>query len=133
MIVDEPARFTMAELEESSGVTARNIRYYISNGLVSPALGKGSARYFTSQHLLELEFVARQRALHYSLDEIRELLEAVSEPEPEAIGRGEVWERIHLHPTLELSIRGDAPESVRALVDSLRSVSRDWFGDDEPG
>lgn len=131
MNVDQSSRFTLTELEEASGFPERTIRYYISNGLVSAAFGRGRSRYFTSQHLTELEWVASQRAKHFSIEEIRAQMARDAEPEPEV--SGEMWERITLHPGLELSIRGDAPQSVRALARELQEVAGDWFGDEPPG
>lgn len=127
---NEPGRFTLAELEDSSGVPERTIRFYISNGLVSQARGKGRSRYFTSEHLRELEYVAKQRAQHFSIDEIR--AQMVRETEAEPAAAGEPWERVYLHPALELSMRADAPDNVRALAAALRASALDWFGDDEP-
>lgn len=123
----EPSRFTLAELVEASGVSERRIRFYISNNLVSPAYGRGRSRYFTSQHLAELEWVASQRSKRYSIDEIRQQIAEDTVPEPEE--SGEIWERIHLHPGLELSVRADAPDGTRALAKELQRAARDWFGD----
>ena len=38
----EPYRYTMADLEAESGLPARTIRYYITQGLLPPARGRGA-------------------------------------------------------------------------------------------
>ena len=57
MQAGEP-RFSLAELEESSGLNTRTIRFYIEQGLVPPALGRGRSRYFTPDHLRILAEIA---------------------------------------------------------------------------
>ncbi|HUG16349.1 MAG TPA: MerR family transcriptional regulator [Thermomicrobiales bacterium] len=131
MIDDQSSRFTLAELEDASGVSGRTIRFYISNQLVSPAHGRGRSRYFTPNHLRELEYVATLREKHFSIDEIRERM--AHDAAPAATDAGEQWERFELRAGLELLVRGDVPDNVRALARELRSVARDWFGDDETG
>jgi DNA-binding transcriptional MerR regulator len=128
VIDDHSSRFTLSELVEASGVSARTIRYYISKQLVSQALGRGRSRYFTSEHLREVAYVARLREQHFSVDEIRDQM--AQEVEPASPATGETWERLELHAGLELSIRSDVPENVRALARELQVIARDWFGDE---
>jgi DNA-binding transcriptional MerR regulator len=131
VLPDEPARFTIADLVEASGLTERTIRYYIQEGLVSPALGRGRARYYTTQHMQELTAVADLRNRHLSIDEIRERLSPQGRPAARRNDLdGETWERVYLHPDLELAIRANAPESVRALARDLRDRAHEWLGND---
>jgi DNA-binding transcriptional MerR regulator len=129
----EPARFTLAELVEASGVPERTIRFYVSEGLVPPALGRGKSRYYTPQHLEALAFVSGLRGQRLSIDEIRTRLSQSSNAE--SIVSGDIWERILLHDGLELHIRSNVPESVRSLAEELRLRARQWFGehDSDPG
>ena len=123
----ETPRFTMSDLVESSGLNERTIRYYISEGLVSPARGRGRSRYYTPQHLEQLERAKALRSRRLSIDEIREQLSSVTTAEPAV---GEHWERVQLHPTLELHLRDDAPEAIRALQRQLIALAREWLGDE---
>lgn len=125
MDVGEP-RFSMAELVESSGLQERTIRYYISQGIVDPALGRGRSRYFTPRHLVQLEQVARLRKLRLSIEEIRARLAVPAVTEPAA---GDRWDRIALHPSLELHLREDAPEAIRALARQVVDLAQDWLGE----
>lgn len=121
-------RFTLAELVEASGLPERTVQYWITEGLVSPALGRGRARYYTPAHLLELTRVQQLRAERLSIEEIRQRLTAEAAPPPDAAH--EHWRRIRLHPDLELHLRDDAPEGVAALARELAERAREWFGDE---
>ncbi len=125
MEAGEP-RFSLAELEESSGLNARTIRFYIEQGLVPPALGRGRSRYFTPDHLRILAEIAHLREQRLSLDEIRERL--AGQPATDGID-GESWRRLRLHPGLELHVRADASEGVRELAARITTLAAGWFGD----
>jgi DNA-binding transcriptional MerR regulator len=120
-------RFSLADLVESSGLSERTVRNFITEGLVPPALGRGRSRYYTTDHLARLELVARLRAERLSFDEIRERLSA---PDTTTTPDGETWQRLTLHPDLELLVRDDASESVQALARELALQARQWFGDE---
>lgn len=117
-------RFTMAELVEATGLSARTIRYYIEQGIVMRAKGRGRASYYTPEHLERLARVADLRERGLSLEEIREAV-APSVPQPQS--PGEVWERRMIHPTLEIMVREDAPEEVRLLVRRFEELADQWF------
>ena len=120
-------RFSLAELVEASGLAERTVRHFITEGLVPPALGRGRSRYYTTEHLARLELVARLRAERLSFDEIRERL---TESDANATTEGETWQRLTLHPDLELLVRGDASESVQALARELARQAQRWFGEE---
>lgn len=119
-------RFSLAELVEASGLPERTVRHFITEGLVPSALGRGRSRYYTTDHLARLELVARLRAEKRSFDEIRERLAGADE---EAAPAGDTWQRIALHPDLELHVRAGSPESVRTLAAELVQQARRWFGE----
>ena len=127
----EPARLSMQEVVDGSGLSERTVRYYISQGLVPRAFGRGSSAYYTSAHVLLLARIADLRSQQRSLEEIRALLsEQVASPDDTVTER---WLRVRLHDDLELHVRADAPQQLRALVERLRQVTNDWFygGSDE--
>jgi DNA-binding transcriptional MerR regulator len=124
----DPPRFSLAELVEASGVPERTVRSFITEGLVPPALGRGKARYYTSDHLERIELVAQLRADRLSFHEIRQRLAPPVEPRSNL--DAEPWRRVVLHPDLELHIRDGAPDSIDALARELTAVARRWFGDE---
>jgi DNA-binding transcriptional MerR regulator len=126
---DQP-RFTAAELEDATGVSARNIRYYIQEGLVSPSAGRGKSAYYTAAHVEQLTLARDLRARGLSLEEIREALA----PVPEAVEDDrERWHRIKLRDDLEIHMRADAPEAVQELTRQFREQFRNWLGPDPDG
>lgn len=123
-------RFTLVELVEATGLTERTIRYYITQGIVPPALGRGRSRYYTPQHLQDLTRVASLRAERLSIDEIRDHMLASSNA-VSSMDSAPVWRRIVIHPALELHVRDGAPDGIRALARALEAQSREWLGPED--
>lgn len=121
-------RFSLAELEESSGLNERTIRYYIAQGLMPAAMGRGRSRYYTPEHLQILEQIAALREQRLSIDEIRGRLEQSAAP-PEL--DSDRWQRVRLSPDLELHIREDAPTGIRELAARITALSASWFGEND--
>lgn len=128
MLPEETARFSLSELVDASGMPERTVRFYIDQGLIPPALGKGRSRYYTPEHLQLLEQVKTLREQKLSIEEVRQRLHAqqASEALP-----AQHWERIVLHPDLEIMVRTDAPEGVRALAQRIVQLSGEWFGEND--
>jgi DNA-binding transcriptional MerR regulator len=116
----------MQEVVDGSGLSERTVRYYINQGLVPRALGRGSAAYYTPAHVLLLARIADLRAHQRSLAEIRELLLA-EQSVASVDSPSEHWLRMRLHDDLELHVRTDAPEQIRALAEHLRQATDEWF------
>ena len=71
--MSEPARLTFREIVADSGLSERTVRYYIHEGLVPPAIGRGRSAYYTPRTCSgwRASKPGRQRR---SLDEMRVLL-----------------------------------------------------------
>ena len=101
----------MAELEELTGLPARTIRYYISQGLLAPAHGRGPTATYDLGHLLRLRMILLLKERYLPLEEIKEHLQRLSDAEIEAMLGVETrppedrWRRIQLHPDIELHVR----------------------------
>lgn len=127
--LNEP-RFTLEELVEATGISDRTIRYYIEEGLLQHARGRGRSSFYTTEHLERLTRIVDLRDRGLSLSEIRESLTlAVEEPTVPA----ETWERQLLHPTLEVNVRSDAPDEIRMLVQRFHQIADQWFSTLETG
>lgn len=59
---------------EAAGLPAKTIRYYEDIGLISPARDANGYRSFCEQDVHRLTFVARARALGFSVEDCRALL-----------------------------------------------------------
>ncbi|MFN8592883.1 MAG: MerR family transcriptional regulator [Thermomicrobiales bacterium] len=107
----EPYRYTIADLERETGISPRTIRYYITEGLLPAARGRGVGATYGPGHLLRLKMIARLKDDHLPLDEIRERLSGLRESDLAAMLQVETappedrWRRVMLHPDLELHVR----------------------------
>ena len=66
--------YTIRELAEEFHLTARTIRHYEDQGLLSPSR-EGVNRIFTARDRVRLKLALRGKRLGFSLGEIRELFE----------------------------------------------------------
>ncbi|MEZ4522315.1 MAG: helix-turn-helix domain-containing protein [Thermomicrobiales bacterium] len=127
--MSEP-RFSLTELVEASGISERTIRYYIGEGLLQHARGRGRSSYYTTEHLERLTRIADLRERGLSLAEIAESLVPAAQTIQTPT---ESWQRILLHPTLEMNVRSDAPEDIKLLVQRFQQIADQWFATLETG
>jgi DNA-binding transcriptional MerR regulator len=105
------SRYTMADLEHLTGFSSRTIRYYIQEGLIRAAYGRGPSATYDRDHLLRLMRIAELKTEVTALDQIRERLDGASTTDLEAhfaVRSGpeeERWRRVRVHPRLELHVR----------------------------
>ena len=64
----------IGEVAGRAGLPAKTIRYYEDIGLVRPQRGENGYRSFRESDLHKLAFLARARALGFSIDDCRTLL-----------------------------------------------------------
>ena len=70
----EPYRYSIADLERETGITSRTIRYYITEGMLPPAYGRGPSATYDLGHLLRLQMIARLKREGMPLQDIKERL-----------------------------------------------------------
>lgn len=119
-------QFSIDELSELTGITPRNIRYYIQQGLVNKPQGERRGAWYTTDHLQQLLTVKRLREEEgISLDKIksrwRSGLPDSTPAATEVSGTQRVWQRITLAEGLELNI---CPELNGITQDELGSLYR---------
>jgi DNA-binding transcriptional MerR regulator len=127
-------RYTMADLERLTGFSSRTIRYYIQEGLIRAAHGRGPSATYDRDHLLRLLRIAELKTEVSALDQIRERLDDASTADLEAhfaVRSGpeeERWKRVRIHPRLELNVRESADrdyrfeQAVEQIIDHARFV-----------
>src|SRR5688500_13864416 len=79
------ADYDIGELSELSGVTRRNIHFYVQQGLLPPAGGAGLGARYSDAHLLRLKAIPLMRARGLRLDQIRGRLSNLKTAEVEAL------------------------------------------------
>lgn len=106
-----PHRYTISDLERETGISPRNIRYYITQGLLPPANGRGVGATYTAEHLLRLKYVNKLKQDNLPLAEIRRQMEGLSQEKLADVLRVETappqdrWRRIRLHDDVEIHVR----------------------------
>ena len=81
MPTDIEPRYTLTELADLAGVTARTVRYYISQGLLAVDATPGPGPKYDDTHLARLRLIRRLQAEHLPLAEIRHRLEGLADDE----------------------------------------------------
>jgi DNA-binding transcriptional MerR regulator len=104
-------RYGIADLERETGFNARTIRYYIAEGMLTPAHGRGPSATYDKDHLLRLRFIRELKEQFLPLETIKAQLTALStndleahfaiEPPPSE----DTWRRIVFNADLELHVR----------------------------
>ena len=130
-------RLSIDHLASLTGLTARTVRYYIQQGLVSRPQGAKRGAYYQRRHVEQLLLIRRWTDAGLSLERIRELVAGAPEdppPRPAAPGTVEVWSRITVADGLEVQLEpgraGLSPEQVRAFVRGLQGLYRQVRADD---
>ena len=127
-------RYSLGDLERETKTSGRTIRYYISEGLLPPAYGRGPTATYDLGHLLRLRLIASLKENRLGLQEIRQRLNGLSDDDIAAIlnvqtePTQEFWRRIELHPDIELHVRQQSrtdpamDEAVELIVGLSRPV-----------
>ena len=117
--------YTMKELSALVDMTARNIRFYIQEGIVDKPHGQNKGAYYTEKHLQQLLTVKKYKDAGVSLERISQIIheDGISPKIDYQIKPGniEVVSRIHLMDGLELSIN---PELSGLSQQDIRKLSR---------
>ena len=122
---DAPDVLTIHQLEAASGVPARRIRHFVSEGLLAPPVGKGRAAHYTRRHLERLRQIQALRDVNLGLDEIKRRLGEPLEPVAADAGpAAALWRRWELAPGLELHARTDLDPDVAEKARMLVNVAR---------
>lgn len=104
-------RYSIADLEAETGFNARTIRYYISEGMLTPAHGRGPSATYDKDHLLRLRLIKELKDDHLPLEAIKQRLVKLGTEDLEshfAIQSGPTtvrWRRIVFGPNVELHVR----------------------------
>ncbi len=115
----------IGDAAEAAGLPAKTIRYYEDIGLVRPGRNDNGYRSFSDTDLHKLRFLARARALGFSIDDCRALL-ALYEDESRASSEVRKIARRHLD---EIASK---IADLKALQDTLTHLVETCAGDDRP-
>ena len=115
----------IGEISERSGLPAKTIRYYEDIGLITPARSENGYRLFGAQDLHKLTFLARARALGFSIEDCRTLM-ALYEDDTRASADVKQVAIQHLH-RIEEKI-----EQLQSMRQTLSHLVSTCAGDNRP-
>lgn len=115
----------IGEIAARSGLPAKTIRYYEDIGLVKPLRDSNGYRAFRQQELHKLAFLARARALGFTIEDCRTLL-ALYEDESRASADVKQVANEHL-AKIESKLT-----DLNAMRDTLSHLISCCAGDDRP-
>jgi len=115
----------IGDVAARSGLPAKTIRYYEDIGLVTPPRDGNGYRVFGSRELHKLTFLARARALGFSIEDCRALL-ALYEDETRSSAEVKAIAREHL-----LRIESKIAD-LQAMAATLSHLVDRCAGDDRP-
>lgn len=112
-------RYSMDDLIAESGLSARTIRYYITEGMLPPAHGRGPSATYDREHLLRLRLIEEFKTDHLSLKEIKDRISDYSSDDIDRLfavksGPSKVlWRRIAITPEVELHVLEPSNDDLR--------------------
>ncbi|MFO0998317.1 MAG: MerR family DNA-binding transcriptional regulator [Alphaproteobacteria bacterium] len=112
-----PADFSISDLRQEFGLTARAIRHYEDCGLLRPER-RGTARIYSESDRKRMRLIMRGKRLGFSLDEIREMLELHYARPGEIDDPSRYLKRIEAHRTTLAALK----EDVRIALDWLDTL-----------
>lgn len=127
-MTDRARQHSMADLHAQTGFNPRTIRYYISQGLIPAAHGRGPGATYDEGHLARLQLIQLLKAQHLPLDDIRVRLNELSDRQVRAMvstdaqAIGDRWRRVALHPDIELHVRDQETPKSAALDEAIALI-----------
>jgi len=126
--------YTLDELSTVTGITKRNVRYYMQKGLVDRPKGTGKGSYYTQTHLEQLQETRKWKQAGLSLNRIHDIVRGVVKSSKKPLppvqrgqnGTFEVWNRSTIADGVELHIdpvrSGLSREQAKALIEKVRRL-----------
>lgn len=125
--VPDSPRYSMEDLTRETGFSARTIRYYVTEGLLTPAHGRGKTATYDKDHLLRLRMIQELKESFLPLETIKSRLADLETSDLEshfAIESRQTedrWRRISFGRDLELNVRdrGSRDYAFDRAVDTI--------------
>ncbi len=111
-------QYSIGELSDAASVTARTIRYYVSEGLLSPPEKGGRGASYNDEHLARLRLIRRLKGEYLPLQEIAALMRGLDR---EAVD--DLLEQRELRRPSEAERRSSAKSYVTELLQASNPVT----------
>ena len=115
-------QYAIDELSELTGFSRRTIRYYIQEGLLEPAAGRGRGGFYYDSHLNKLLQIKSLQEKGLSLTTITGLLKT-GESRADNYPR-EIWIKYSIVPGLEFNISRDLEQKEGKAISEIIKIAR---------